>query len=97
MLEITNLMMNSDTVVRPSAIDPLLLKDEKTEMMGANMLEHLRLKSREVQIDTSKRVVRRFLKNLKYEDKSEQTEFKDGDTIRRLEFDLQRSKRAADK
>ena len=86
--------MNSDTVVRPSAIDPLLSKDEKTEMMGANMLEHLRLKSREVQIDTSKRVVRRFLKNLKYEDKSEQTEFKDGDTIRRLEFDLQRSKRA---
>ena len=48
MLEITNLMMNSDTMIRPAAIDPLLLKDEKTEAMGADMLEALRLKSREV-------------------------------------------------
>ena len=68
MLEITDLMMNTQPSVRPAAIDPLLLKDEKTETMGATMLEHLRLKSREVQLDTSKRVIRKFYRNPKCED-----------------------------
>lgn len=86
MLEITDLMMNSHTVARPSAIDPLLLKDEKTETMGATMLEHLRLKSREVQLDTSKRVLRKFWRNPKCEEIFTQTEFKDGETIRQLEL-----------
>ena len=97
MLEITDLMMNSQTVLRPAAIDSHLLKDENTEMMGTNMLEHLRLKTSEAQLATSKRVIKRFWKNPKCEDKTEQTEFKDGDTIRQLELQLDLSKRKNDK
>ena len=69
---------------RPSTIDRELLDDDLIADFGSLMNKFLEEKAKDVQLSTSKKVIKQFLKNIQYEDACIQTGFNDGELIREL-------------
>ena len=62
-----------------------LLRDEKVLNFEQDMSKFLLEKSKEVQIDTSKKVLKQFYRYYETSDQHCQTSFNDGETIKLLE------------
>lgn len=70
--------------MRPSNIDRDLLDDDMISDFGGLMHQFLKDKAKDVQMTTSKRVIKQFLKNTQFADANVQTGFNDDLLIREL-------------
>ena len=67
-------------------VDHLLLKEEKSSEYAANLNNFLHDKAKEIQLDTSKKVIRQFLKSQpETMETAAQTTFNDGQLIKELQ------------
>lgn len=70
-------------------IDESLLADKKTKAFSQDMDQFLKTHTRTVSVDTSKRVLRHFVRNVTFAEAESQTTFDDQKIIKKLEDELE--------
>lgn len=83
-LESVHVDADKDFLRRPAPIAPELLDDRLRDEIGTDMNAYLRQKAQEVQVGTSKKVIRQFHRNIKMVDSCAQTAGEATEVIDRL-------------